>query len=127
MGYGSGIGFLLAGAAATRLKISPSRALFIDMAAGLGALGGAAAGSPLLFVENDFISAKRQRAWLSVVGACAVIGGGIGWHLTRGMPNDAPTLKREATLLPFVTTLPPLNELQPNGGRGMQLGVQGTF
>ncbi|HEY5962313.1 MAG TPA: hypothetical protein VIV60_37410, partial [Polyangiaceae bacterium] len=53
MGYGTAIGVVLAGAAATQVQVSSSRVLFIDLSAGLGALTGAALGSVTMFVDDN--------------------------------------------------------------------------
>ncbi|MGC4068084.1 MAG: hypothetical protein QM784_26235 [Polyangiaceae bacterium] len=128
MGYGAGIGALTLGAVATRANLSSSRVLFIDMAAGLGALAGAAAGSPFLFVEDDFISVKRQRAWLSVVGVGALAGAGMGYYLTRHWSPEEHVGSGSASIWPYAT---PLVETPNASGtpssRGMTLGVQGLF
>jgi hypothetical protein len=81
-GLGAGIGVLAAGTLATQIEIAPSRVLMIDLGASLGALTGAAAGSPLLIV-NDEHKPGRDRAWLGTVAAGTLIGGGIGWFITR--------------------------------------------
>src|SRR5439155_16159655 len=60
-GYGSAFGVVTAGTLATFVQVSPSRALLVDAGAGLGALAGAAAASPLLF-EN--VTEVKTRAFL---------------------------------------------------------------
>jgi len=94
MGYGSAIGVVGAGVLATQVTLSPSRVLLIDVGAGGGALLGAAAASPLLFVNKDPTSsiqdAASTRAWLSITVAGSVLGGGLAWWLTRdGSPKPA--------------------------------------
>src|SRR6185503_8770633 len=74
MGYGTGIGVLTAGLLATQVRTSPSRVLLVDLGASLGALTGAAAASPLLFVEEGE-SEGRSRAWLSSIAAGTIAGG----------------------------------------------------
>src|SRR4051812_3821810 len=78
MGYGSAIGTLGAGLLATQLDVKASRVLLVDLGATLGALTGAAAGSPLLLVDHQE-SAPRTRAWLGSIFAGSVVGAGIGW------------------------------------------------
>lgn len=80
MGVGSAVGLLGAGFLATQVTVSPSRMLLIDVAAGGGALIGAAAASPLLF-QNQ--TEGNTRGWLSATLAGTVAGGVAGWWLTR--------------------------------------------
>lgn len=131
MGFGSAIGVLGAGTLATRTKISSSRVLFIDMAAGLGALTGAAAGSPLLFVENDLssVSAPRKRAWLSVVGLGALAGGGIGWYLTRHWTAEEHEGSggRRITYFPYASMGPMPHPTGIGYTNGFSAGLQGQF
>jgi hypothetical protein len=81
-GYGSAIGVLAAGTAATFVQVSPSRALLVDAGAGLGALAGAAAASPLLF-EN--VTEGKTRAFLAATAGGTLVGGGLSWILTRNV------------------------------------------
>jgi hypothetical protein len=128
MGYGAGIGALTLGAVATRANLSSSRVLFVDMAAGLGALAGAAAGSPFLFVEDDFISVKRQRAWLSVVGVGALAGAGLGYYLTRHWSPDEHVGIGSASIWPYAAPVVDTTATaDTTANRGMALGVQGLF
>lgn len=83
MGFGAGGGFLLATALLTQVEPSASRVLLIDLAASLGALTGAAAGSPLLLVEGDEVDANRNRLWLASVAAGTIAGGLLGYLSTR--------------------------------------------
>jgi hypothetical protein len=91
-GYGSAIGLVAAGALATRITVSPSRVLLIDLGAGGGALLGAAAASPLIF-QNQ--TEGRTRSWLSATMVGSVVGGVAAWWLTRDMaPNKLPAFLR---------------------------------
>jgi hypothetical protein len=80
MGYGAGLGWLAAAAAATVVDVSPSRVLAIDLGGIVGGLGGAALGSPLLFDEP---TAGQQRAWLGITAGGSLLGAGFAWSMTR--------------------------------------------
>jgi hypothetical protein len=87
MGYGAVVGLVGAGVLTTRITTTPSRVLLVDVGAGLGALAGAAAASPLIF---DNITEAKTRGWLAATLGGAVLGGGVAWYLTRG--TDAQKL-----------------------------------
>jgi hypothetical protein len=89
MGYGATIGVVGAGVLATQVSLSPSRVLLIDVGAGGGALIGAAAGSPLVFQNQN---EANTRGWLTATLSGAVVGGGLAWWLTR----DASPTSRHA-------------------------------
>jgi hypothetical protein len=91
-GLGSAIGLLAAGTSAMFVQVSPSRVMLIDLGAGLGALAGAAAGSPLVF--ND-ITEDRTRGFLAATLGGTVVGGAVAWFLTR----DSAAPKRAAWLV----------------------------
>jgi hypothetical protein len=92
MGYGTAVGLLGAGALATRVSVSPSRVLLIDVGGGGGALVGAAAASPLIFQSA---TASRTRGWLASTIVGSLVGGTAAWWLTR----DAPPERRSAWLV----------------------------
>ena len=99
-GLGAALGVVGAGLASTWVKVEPSRVVMVDAAAGLGALGGAALASPLLFASEGTVSHARQRGWLAAVGAGMVLGAGTGLWLTSEPPSEhlsAPP-KRAAAL-----------------------------
>ncbi len=81
MGYGSGIGVLVAGAVATQIQVAPSRVLLVDLGAVLGGLTGAAAASPLVFGDNK--TNGKDRAWLASVAGGTVAGAAVGYFITR--------------------------------------------
>ena len=85
MGYGAALGVVSAGAAATQVPVAASQVLFIDLAAALGGLTAAAVGSPLLLVDGDDDEARqtRERLWLGGVGTGILVGGVIGYFMTR--------------------------------------------
>ncbi len=88
MGYGAGIGVLVAGAVATQVKISSSRVLLIDLLAGVGGLTGAAAASPAVF--GDKVTKGETRAWLASASLGTVLGGLLGFAVTRPEPPHKP-------------------------------------
>jgi hypothetical protein len=81
MGYGAGIGVVAAGITATQLQVNGSRVLLVDLGAGLGGLGGAAAASPLVF--GDERTDAKNRIWVGSVAAGVVAGGTIGYLMTE--------------------------------------------
>jgi hypothetical protein len=87
LGYGSAIGAVGAGLLATWVNVSPQRVLLIDLGAGGGALLGAAAGSPLIVLQNQ--NEANTRAWLSITLAGAAVGGVATAWLTRDVNASA--------------------------------------
>jgi hypothetical protein len=85
-GYGAAIGLLAAGTLATRVTVSPSRVLLIDLGAGGGALIGAALASPLIF-QN--VTQANTRGWLGATVGGAIAGGLVAWWVTRDAPPKA--------------------------------------
>jgi len=79
-GYGAGLGWLGAATASLFLRPTTSRVVGVDLGALLGGLGGAALGSPLLL---DAPTVAQQRVWLGMTGGMAIVGGTIGWFVTR--------------------------------------------
>jgi hypothetical protein len=85
-GFGLAGGWLAGGLMGIFVDPHPGRVLRIDLGVGLGALGGAALGSPLLLEENP--TTTRERLWLGAVMGGAVVGGALGAWL--GKPGKAP-------------------------------------
>jgi hypothetical protein len=127
MGYGSGIGVLVGGIAATQLHLSSSRVTFIDMAAGLGALGGAAAASPLLFADDNIVSDNRQRLWLGAIGVSTLVGGALGVYLTRHMTTEEPSRFGLRSIVPYTNIGPSVSPTGATHGTNITAGVQGIF
>lgn len=98
MGYGAGLGVLVAGTVATQVQVASSRVLLIDLGTMLGALTGAAAASPLVFEEEQ--TAAKDRAWLGSIGAGMVAGGVITYFLTEP-DTDKDASSRLPPLLPY--------------------------
>jgi hypothetical protein len=118
MGYGTAGGVLLAGTIATFSEApSPSRVLLVDLSAGLGALTGAAAASPLAIGDTN---RSQKRIWLGSIAAGTIGGALIGYLVTD---DDETSTDTAALLLPFA-------QVNPAGLRGateLTLGVQGTW
>lgn len=83
MGFGAGGGLLAAAALLTQVQPTASRVLFVDLAASLGALTGAAAASPLLLVDEREDDSTRNRLFLTTVAAGTLIGGLVGYWTTQ--------------------------------------------
>jgi hypothetical protein len=87
MGIGAISGVVLAGALARFTPSQPpSRVLFVDLSAGLGALTGAAVASPLVFGES--VGPTRNRIWLSTIALGTFVGAGVGIFTTRGPQRE---------------------------------------
>lgn len=91
MGYGAGVGWLVAAAVAPYVHLRASRVLTIDLGAVLGGLGGAALASPLLFSEP---TEAKQRGWVGATAGASLLGVGTAWFLTRD--TKARAAKSEA-------------------------------
>jgi hypothetical protein len=118
MGYGAALGTLGAGVLATQLDLKASRVLLVDLGATLGALTGAAAGSPLLLVDEEE-SKSRTRAWLGGIFAGTVLGAGIGWWTTRS--TGGGTAQGSFPAMPYAIATPEAH------GTRMEAGVLGRF
>ncbi len=117
VGWGSAVGVLAGGALATQVEIQPSRVLLIDLAASLGALGGAALASPLLLVDQP--DPARTRIWLASAAAGTVAGGVIGWFATAQEAKKPSQPTSTSLILPFAGPAP--------SGYGMMAGILGAF
>jgi len=118
MGYGAAIGTLGAGVLATQLDLKASRVLLVDLGATLGALTGAAAGSPLLLVDEQE-SKPRTRAWLGGIFAGTLLGAGIGWWSTRKADSGPAHVGLPA--LPYAVATPDAR------GARFEAGILGRF
>jgi hypothetical protein len=115
LGYGTGIGVVLAGAAAVRNDIEASRVLTIDLGAGLGGLAGAAVTSPFIFRQR---TAAGDRAFLVTTMACTLAGGAGAYWFTRKPP---PAKAAAPFVFPYAG---PIGEsVAPSGARAPVMGV----
>lgn len=91
MGYGAALGWLAAaGAATTRIHLTPMRVLSVDLGVVLGGLAGAALASPLVF---DGPGSSEVRGWVGAISGGALLGAGVALWLTRSpSPRKAPPL-----------------------------------
>lgn len=127
MGFGAGIGVVTAGVMATQLDASSTRVLFIDLAASLGALAGAALASPLLFVEKGDLPVNRNRAWLASVGTGTLLGGGLGWWATRSMTAGKHAARPATAFMPFFNVASSPMQNNASSPSGWVAGVSGTW
>ena len=122
MGYGTAAGVLAAGVLATQVQVAASRVLLIDLGASLGALTGAAAASPLIFVDEEEDDA-RTRAWLLSVAAGTVLGGGLAWWLTRSEAGSGSLDEQRWAALPYLGVIgqhsSPAGRAEPVFGAGL--------
>lgn len=118
LGYGAGAGVLIGGFLATRVDPEPTRVVMFDVGAGLGALGGAALGSPLL--RRD-ATPNDKRGFVAATLAGSVGGATLALLATR---HRAPKLARYPLPVPTVLGFSP-----SPGGPVPILGAttQGTF
>jgi hypothetical protein len=108
MGYGAGLGVLIAGAIASRVNISSSRVLLVDLIAGLGGLTGAAAASPFIFGRP---TTGEKRAWLASVTMGTVLGGALGFAVTH---SGRPPASSDWSVSPYAGVIaPPVREQTP--------------
>jgi hypothetical protein len=87
-GWGAAFGVVTAGTVAIWARVSPSRVLLVDMGAGLGALAGAAAGSPLVFED---LTPGKTRGFLAATAGGMLAGGVVAALLTRDKPPEPQT------------------------------------
>jgi len=117
LGYGAIAGVITGGALATQLDLPTSRVLLVDLGASLGALGGAAAASPLLLVEEES-DPTRTRLWLSAIGVGTLAGGAVAYLLTGDMAGTKATLP----FSPYALALP-----GSDGESRAELGLVGSW
>ena len=112
MGTGAIVGVVAAGTLARLTPPQPpSRVLFIDLSAGLGALGGAAIASPLVFGAD--VTPTRNRLWLSAIGVGTFTGAAIGILMTRNTPHETRKRTSMTSISPFVGVI--AEEMHPGG------------
>jgi hypothetical protein len=115
LGYGAGAGVLLAGVVATQIQVPAGRIWAADLGAGVGALAGAAASSPLL-LKNA--TEGKQRAWLGVTMAGTLLGAATGlWLSAPAQKRPGATAEQRGTSLarlpmPAIVAVTPT----PSGG-----------
>jgi hypothetical protein len=115
LGYGAGIGVVLAGAAAIRNDIEPARVQAIDLGAGLGGLAGAAVTSPFIFRQR---SAAGDRTFLVTTMGFTLAGGAAAYWFTR---KPSPAKASAAALFPVAG--PIAESIAPSGARAPVMGI----
>ena len=101
LGYGAGIGVVAGGLLGGLFTVSAQRVLMIDLGAGLGALAGASAASPLVVVKDA--SPTKTRWFLGAVLSGTVLGGTIAWVATRDRTAPEAEKKASARITPRIT------------------------
>ncbi len=86
-GLGAATGVLAGGTFAVLTQVSPSRVLLIDLGAGLGAAGGAAIGSPLVFED---VNKEKTRGFVAATFGGTLVGGALAWWFTRDRSSSRP-------------------------------------
>jgi hypothetical protein len=92
-GLGTAIGVVSMGTLAIFRDVSAQRVLLVDLGAGLGALAGAAAGSPFIVgdvAQGDTVSAGKTRTFIAITGAGTIAGGALTYFLTRDKKPASP-------------------------------------
>ncbi len=104
LGIGLAAGTLVAGVAATQVPDpSPTRLVYIDLSAFLGGLTGAAGASPALV--GDTVTPTETRLWVGSVLTGTILGGILGYALTRDEQPRTTTLPFLKRLTPMITQL----------------------
>jgi hypothetical protein len=85
-GWGSAAGLVAGGVIASVVRTTPSRVFLIDLGCGIGALGGAAVTSPLVFKD---VTETKTRGFVAGVLAGTVLGGTVAYFVTRGRKADS--------------------------------------
>ncbi len=119
-GYGAGIGWLGASALSVYLRPSTSRVVGVDLGMLMGGLGGAALGSPLLL---DSPTVTQQRVWLGMTGGLAIIGGTVGWFVTRPKSPTSVKAPRRAEMSWPLPVLGLLGESRAGERRAPVMGL----
>jgi hypothetical protein len=127
MGAGAGLGVLAAGVLATQVDASSTRVLFVDLAASLGALLAAAGASPLLWVEKGTLPPKNYRGWSVAVGSGTLIGGAVGWWMTRNMVSRGRESQRAVNYVPYFSLTSDPTGNRPTSTTGWVGGLSGTW
>lgn len=103
VGYGAGIGVLLAGALVSQWDAPPaSDVMLVDLSAGLGGLAGAAALSPLVFSGEE--TPDKTRAWLAATLGGLIAGGVVGYFIVDSDDDSQQAPAEQAAKLPFSPT-----------------------
>jgi hypothetical protein len=101
---------------------SPTRLVYIDLSAFLGGLAGAAGASPALV--GDAVTPTETRLWIGSVFTGTVLGGVLGYALTRDDEPNATALPVLKRLTPMVTQL---DFGQSTGPRPWAVGAAGQW
>ncbi len=96
-GLGALIGVVGGGLFATQVQASATRVLYVDMGATLGGLTSAAAASPLILDEP---TPTHHRLYAGSIALGTLVGGGLGYLLTRPSRPTSTAAEASPPLLP---------------------------
>lgn len=126
MGIGALVGVVGAGAVTSFTPPqAPSRILFIDLSAALGALGGAAVASPLVFGAH--VDPTRTRLWLSTIAVGTFAGAAVGFLLTSSSSHEPREKKAETSWSPFVGAIAEEQRRDGHSSPVTGMGVRGVW
>ncbi len=94
-GIGAAAGLVGGGVLAAFTSTTAQRVMLVDLGAGLGALAGASAASPLVFRDE---TPAKARLFLSSVLAGTAIGGTIAWLATRQSKPEKSAMRLSPTI-----------------------------
>jgi hypothetical protein len=115
---GTGLGLVSGGVTAAFVKTSTARVLLVDLGAGLGALAGASIASPLVFRDE---TPSRTRGFLASVLGGTIVGGAIGWFVTRDAVIGKPAPRGRSVVVPTIGLQ------EGTGAQAWTAGVAGVF
>ncbi|HEX4341087.1 MAG TPA: hypothetical protein VH062_34495 [Polyangiaceae bacterium] len=125
MGTGAIVGVIAAGALARFTPPqAPSKILFVDLGAALGALGGAAVASPLVF--GTHVNATRTRLWLTTIAAGTIGGAIVGYLVTPSSSHESRT-EGTSRVAPFVGVIAEEQRRDGHTSPVTGMGVQGVW
>jgi hypothetical protein len=125
MGIGTISGVLVTGTLAKLTEAqAPSRILLIDLAAGLGALTGAALASPLVFGED--VTPTQNRIWLSSIALGTFVGAGVG-VLTTDNQRESRAKNASLPCTPYVGVVGQSTNADGSGVPVPGAGVHGVW
>jgi hypothetical protein len=129
-GLGTAIGVVSMGTLAVFKDVSANRVLLVDLGAGLGALAGAAAGSPFIVgdvAQGDTVSAGKTRTFVAITTGGTVVGGALTYFLTRDKKTATPPAQSSWYTLQPMSGVIGSSMTKEGAVPAYGVGVAGTF